>query len=66
MTPESSSDGTNPKWWFNTKTGDVEFGKLSSAPNRLGPFESKEEAQRAELIVAERAARWKAEEELDD
>ena len=66
MTPEPNSDGTNPKWWFNTKTGEAEFGRLSPAPNRLGPFETKEEALRAESIVAERAARWKAEEERED
>ena len=63
MTPEPRSDGTNPKWWFNSKTKEVEFGRLSPAPHRIGPFDSEAEARRAEEIVAERAAKWKAEED---
>ena len=66
MTPKVRSDGTNPQWWFNSKTKQVEFGRLSPAPHRIGPFDSEEEARRAEETVAERAERWKSEDAAED
>ncbi len=62
MTPANqqlSSDGSPAHWWFNTRTNLVEFGKLSAAPYRIGPFESEQEAKSALKIVAERAKRWR-------
>jgi len=52
-------------WWFNTKTGEVEEGAKSLGSDRNGPFATREEAQRAPEIAAERARRW-AEEEAEE
>ena len=53
-------------YWFNTRTGEVEEGPQSLAPERLGPFATREEAARANEIVAERARKWAEEEAADD
>jgi len=42
------------KYWFNTKTGEVEQGRKSLAVYRIGPFETREEAERAYEIIRER------------
>lgn len=52
-------------YWFNTRTGEVEEGPQSLALDRLGPFETREEAERANEIVAERARAWNEEDEDD-
>jgi hypothetical protein len=46
------------EWWYNDKTGEVEEGPQSLAVDRVGPFESREEASRAPEIIEERARRW--------
>ena len=51
------------QYWFNTHTGQVEVGKQSIALYRLGPFASREEAERAPQIIADRSAAWRAEED---
>ncbi len=43
------------EYWFNTKTLQVEIGKQSLSLERIGPFDSLEEARRAPEIIAERA-----------
>lgn len=53
------------KYWYNLKTGQVEHGLLTPAPDRAGPFESAEEAARAPEIIRERSRRW-AEEDASD
>lgn len=53
------------QYWFNTHTGQVEVGKQSLALYRLGPFSSRAEAERAPQIIADRAAAWRAEEEME-
>lgn len=45
------------EYWFNTKTLQVEIGKQSLSLERIGPFDSLEEARRAPEIIAERAKR---------
>jgi len=42
------------KYWFNTKTKEVEFGRRSLSVYRIGPFETKQEALNAERAVAEK------------
>ncbi|MFN4846251.1 MAG: SPOR domain-containing protein [Rhodoluna sp.] len=42
------------QFWFNTKTGLVEEGRKTLALYRIGPFESKEQAQRAYEIIQKR------------
>ena len=51
------------QWYYNNKTGEVEEGQQSIASELDGPFASREEAQRAPEIVAERAAKWAAEDD---
>ena len=53
-------------WWFNTKTQEVEEGPQSLASDRVGPFETREEASRANEIIANRARAWAAEDAADD
>ena len=69
MTPANkqlSSDGAPLEWWFNTRTNAVEFGKLSAAPYRIGPFATENEAKNALSVIAERAKRWKESEQQED
>lgn len=35
------------KWYFNSETQEVSQGKKSSWLNRMGPYDSKEEAEHA-------------------
>jgi len=53
--------GTETEYWYNDRTGEVEVGPQSLAVDRIGPFKTREEAERALEIVAERAAEWRAE-----
>lgn len=53
-------------YWYNSRTGAVEEGKLSLSIDRLGPFSTREEAARGPEIVAERARKLREEEDLDD
>jgi hypothetical protein len=52
-----------PGWWFNNKTGDVEYGPQSLGMDRDGPFETEADAARAPEIARERSQAWAAEEE---
>jgi hypothetical protein len=54
------------KYWFNTKTKQVEFGFKSSSLDRIGPFDSEKEAANAEEIVRSRAKLWLEDEKLED
>jgi hypothetical protein len=46
------------QWYFNTVAGKAEFGPLSPIDQRMGPYASKEDAERAWDIVKERNAKW--------
>lgn len=54
------------QYWFNTHTGQVETGKQSLALYRLGPFDSREQAEKAPEIIAQRAAAWRLEDEQSE
>jgi hypothetical protein len=54
------------KFWFNTKTNQVEFGLKSSSIYRIGPFATEEEASRAIEIVSRRAKEIREQELLED
>jgi hypothetical protein len=54
------------KYWFNTKTKQVEFGLKSPSLDRIGPFETEREAANAEEIVRSRAKKWLEDEKLED
>jgi hypothetical protein len=53
-------------WWYNRKTGQVEQGPQSLSGERDGPFASREDAERAPEIIAERARKWAEEEAAED
>ncbi|MEY2849096.1 MAG: hypothetical protein RI885_1763 [Actinomycetota bacterium] len=49
------------EWFYNIKTGEVQEGRMSLASDLDGPFATREEAERAPEIIAERSRRWAAE-----
>ena len=54
------------QYWYNSRTGQVEFGPQSNAIERVGPFATEAEARRAPEILRERAEAWAAEEAAED
>ncbi|MDR9362944.1 MAG: hypothetical protein RI590_02320 [Microbacteriaceae bacterium] len=54
------------KYWFNTKTQQVEYGRKSLAVYRLGPFETEREAKNAEQTISERGKKLIEEDQLKD
>jgi len=54
------------KYWFNTRTNQVEVGPQSLSLDRLGPFESASDASRALDIIRERAQKIREDEEQED
>ena len=54
------------KYWYNLKTGAVEKGFESPAPDRAGPFDTPEEAAKAPEVIRERSRAWAAEEARED
>lgn len=57
------SAGIPEEFWFNLKTKQVEFGKLSAAPYRVGPFATAAEAAKALETLASRTKIWREEED---
>lgn len=55
------------KYYFDTKTGKVSKGGLFSWWNKMGPYETAEQAARALDIAREKTRNWDEEtQELDD
>ncbi|MFD5225568.1 SPOR domain-containing protein [Microbacterium sp. NPDC058342] len=59
------SDG-DEKYWYNLSTGEVEFGMQSAAVDRVGPFDTADDAARAPETLRERARAWAEEDAADD
>jgi len=59
------SDEKDEKYWYNLKTGEVERGLVTPAPDRAGPFDTAEEAARAPEIIRERSRKWAEEDAAD-
>ncbi|QYH36045.1 methionine aminopeptidase [Salinibacterium sp. M195] len=53
------------QWWFNHKTGEVEEGPQSLGVDRDGPYDTREQAEHAPQIAAERARKWANEDSED-
>ncbi|WP_298228373.1 SPOR domain-containing protein [Gryllotalpicola sp.] len=53
------------KYWYNLATGEVEQGFVSPASDRVGPFDTRAEAEKALEVLRANSAKW-AEEEADD
>lgn len=58
--------GIEQKWWYNSKTGAVEQGFVSPALQRIGPFDSREEAQNALAKLRENSEKWAQEDAEED
>lgn len=58
--------GDSEKYWYNLKTGEVEKGFESPAPDRAGPFDTPEEAANAPEVIRERSRAWADEESRED
>lgn len=58
--------GDNEKYWYNLKTGEVEFGYESPAIDRAGPFDTAEEAAKAPEKLKDRSRAWSDEEARDE
>jgi hypothetical protein len=54
------------EFWFNTRTHEVEEGKVSPAVDRAGPYATRDEAAAAIRSIQERNARLDAEDAADD
>ena len=54
------------QYWYNMKTGEVEQGFQSPAPDRVGPFETRAEAERALEILRANSAKWAEEDAAED
>jgi len=54
------------EWWYNHKTGEVEEGPQSLGSDRDGPYATREDAQRAPQIAADRARKWAEEDATGD
>ncbi|WP_336659454.1 methionine aminopeptidase [Leucobacter sp. USHLN153] len=59
-------DDPSETYWYNSRTGQVEEGPQSLSVDRIGPFTTREEAARANEIVAERSKAWRDEEAAED
>lgn len=51
------SDG-DEKYWYNLRTGEVEFGMQSASVDRVGPFDTADEAAHAPELLRERSNAW--------
>lgn len=49
---------SDDQWWYNTRTGQVEHGMVSPAPDRAGPFATEAEAAKAPERIRENSRRW--------
>ena len=46
------------QYWYNLTTREVEHGRISSWEHRLGPYPTREAAERALQEAAERTEAW--------
>lgn len=54
------------KFWYNMHSGEVELGYQSPSVDRVGPFETRELAERALVKLRENSERWAAEEAAEN
>ena len=58
---DANTDAGAEKYWFNTETRQVEKGRASAWDNRMGPYDTAEEAQNALSKAQANSAEWDAE-----
>jgi hypothetical protein len=54
------------QFWYNMRTGEVEQGFVAPSIDRVGPFETRAEAERALEILRENSAKWAEEDAAED
>lgn len=54
------------KFWYNIHTGEVEVGFVSPSVDRVGPFDTREQASRALETLRKNSERWAAEESAEN
>ncbi|KDA05579.1 methionine aminopeptidase [Microbacterium sp. CH12i] len=54
------------KYWYNSASGEVEYGYMSPAVDRVGPFDTKEQAANAMETIHARSQAWAVEEAIDE
>lgn len=54
---------TNPEYWYNTRTGEVEKGRQSAWTDVMGPYPTQEAARNALKTAAQRSENFDAAEE---
>ena len=55
------TEGT--EYYYNLSTGQVEEGAQSPAPDRMGPYASRAEAEQALSTAAKRNEKWEQDDE---
>ncbi|NBX22520.1 MAG: SPOR domain-containing protein [Microbacteriaceae bacterium] len=50
-------------YWYNMKTGEVEFGFESPSIDRVGPFDTREAAEHALDTLRANSDKWTADEQ---
>jgi len=60
--------GTEPskQYWYNMKTGEVEFGFASPSVDRVGPFPTQVEASHALEKLRANSAKWAADDAAEN
>jgi hypothetical protein len=53
-------------FWYNLRTGEVEQGFVSQSLDRVGPFETHAEAERALEILRANSAKWAEEDAAEE
>lgn len=53
-------------FWYNLRTGEVEQGFESPSVDRVGPFETRAEAERALEILRANSAKWAEEDAAEE
>jgi len=60
------AEESDAQFWYNSRTGEVERGMLSPSVDRVGPFPTRAEAERAPQKLQENARRWAEEDAAED
>lgn len=60
------TDNPEHRYWYNMKTGEVEYGLQSRSIDRVGPFDTREEAENALATLRENSERWEREEREEE
>jgi len=65
MSTSETPDEIESKYWYNMRTGEVEHGPESPAIDRVGPFDTAEEARNAPQLLQTRSKAWAEDEERE-